>query len=118
MYRDKRFNGYDAAAIIEVIVHFDPPRLAAFERVVFEFAKPKTVIVTTPNKEYNIMWENLENDKLRHSDHRFEWTRREFEQWCNTISQKYNYQVNFISIGKEQDNIGTPTQMGVFTITK
>lgn len=116
MYKDKRFNGYEAAAIIEVIEHLDAPRLAAFERVVFEFAKPKTVIVTTPNREYNVTWENLGKDKLRHGDHRFEWTREEFCQWCNTITEKFNYQVKFFSIGKELDNIGSPTQMGVFSI--
>ncbi|NLA42498.1 MAG: 3' terminal RNA ribose 2'-O-methyltransferase Hen1 [Smithella sp.] len=115
MYRDKRFEGFDAATVIEVIEHMDPPRLVAFERVVFEFAKPKTVIITTPNKEYNVVWETLEADKLRHGDHRFEWTREEFQNWCETITQKYDYQVRFMSIGPEQERVGCPTQMGVFT---
>jgi 3' terminal RNA ribose 2'-O-methyltransferase Hen1 len=48
MYRDKRLAGYDAAAVVEVVEHLDPPRLSAFERVVFEFARPGTVVLTTP----------------------------------------------------------------------
>ncbi len=38
LYRDRRLAGYDAAAVVEVIEHLDPPRLAAFERVLFGFA--------------------------------------------------------------------------------
>ncbi|HLJ12004.1 MAG TPA: 3' terminal RNA ribose 2'-O-methyltransferase Hen1, partial [Planctomycetaceae bacterium] len=75
MYRDKRLAGFDAASVVEVIEHLDPPRLAAFERVLFEFARPKTILLTTPNCEYNVMWETLEAGKMRHPDHRFEWTR-------------------------------------------
>jgi hypothetical protein len=80
MYRDKRLEGYDAATVTEVIEHLDPPRLAAFERVLFEFAQPRTVILTSPNKEYNVVWENLRGGKLRNGDHRFEWTRQEFQR--------------------------------------
>ena len=115
MYRDARFEGFDVATVIEVIEHMDPPRLAAFERVVFEFAKPKAVIVTTPNKEYNVVWENLGSDRLRHGDHRFEWTRNEFLDWCNIIAGRFGYQVRLLSIGSEQEDVGCPTQMGVFT---
>jgi 3' terminal RNA ribose 2'-O-methyltransferase Hen1 len=115
MYRDKRLEGFETAAIIEVIEHMDPPRLAAFQRVVFEYAKPKTILITTPNKEYNVVWESLDKDKLRHSDHRFEWTRGEFQTWCMNMAEKYHYEVQFHSIGSQQDNIGSPTQMGVFS---
>jgi 3' terminal RNA ribose 2'-O-methyltransferase Hen1 len=115
MYRDRRLEGFDAAAVIEVIEHMDPPRLAAFERVVFEYAKPKTILITTPNKEYNVVWESLDKDKLRHGDHRFEWTRGEFQTWCSKVAEKYHYEVQFHSIGAQQDNIGSPTQMGVFS---
>src|SRR5690349_848647 len=79
MYRDARLTGYDAAAVVEVIEHLDPPRLAAFERVVFEFARPGTVVVTTPNAEYNVRLESLPAGKFRPRDHRFEWTRPQFE---------------------------------------
>jgi hypothetical protein len=80
-YRDKRLYGYDAAAVIEVIEHFDLARLSAFEQVLFEWTSPTTVIITTPNIEYNVKFENLPAGKLRHSDHRFEWTRIEFQNW-------------------------------------
>ena len=79
MYRDRRLEGFDAAAVVEVIEHLDPPRLSAFERVIFEFARPATVVITTPNREYNVTWENVGTERLRHHDHRFEWTRPEFQ---------------------------------------
>ncbi len=115
MYRDRRFDGYDAATLVEVIEHFDRPRLATFERVVFEFAKPRTVIVTTPNREYNVVWENLRDGALRHSDHRFEWTRSEFQAWSTAVAERFNYTVRFLPIGPQQVDIGSPTQMAVFS---
>jgi len=77
-YRDKRLTGFDAAVLVEVIEHFDPPRLAAAEQNVFGSARPGTVVVTTPNAEYNMMWGTLAAGEFRHPDHRFEWTRAEF----------------------------------------
>ena len=79
MYRDKRLDGFDAASVVEVVEHLDPPRLRAFERVLFEFARPGTVVLTTPNREFNVTWETLPAGKFRHPDHRFEWTRQEFQ---------------------------------------
>lgn len=114
MYRDKRFEGYDAATVTEVIEHLDPPRLAAFERVLFEFARPATVILTSPNREYNVTWENLRAGAFRHGDHRFEWTRNEFQAWCGGAAQRFGYQVRFLPIGPEREGIGSPTQMAVF----
>ena len=116
IYRDKRFNNYDAATLIEVIEHLDLNRLAALERVVFEFAKPKLAIVTTPNIEYNIKFESLPSGKLRHQDHRFEWTRQEFQDWANNIANRFDYQVSFQGIGDEDAEVGTPTQMATFTL--
>ncbi|MFN6571297.1 3' terminal RNA ribose 2'-O-methyltransferase Hen1 [Dendronalium sp. ChiSLP03b] len=114
-YQDKRLNGYDAATVIEVIEHLDLPRLGGFERVLFEFAQPKTVVVTTPNIEYNIKFENLPAGKLRHKDHRFEWTRQEFQTWANQVSERFGYTVQFQPVGTEDPEVGSPTQMGVFT---
>jgi 3' terminal RNA ribose 2'-O-methyltransferase Hen1 len=114
MYRDKRLEGFDAAAVVEVIEHFDPPRLAAFERVLFEFARPRTVVLTTPNREYNVTWQSLPAGKFRHPDHRFEWDRSEFQQWSRGIAERYNYSVRFVAVGPESDTLGSPTQMGVF----
>ncbi len=114
MYRDQRLANFDAAAVVEVIEHLDPPRLSAFERVVFEFARPKTVVLTTPNSEYNAKWETLPAGKFRHADHRFEWTRREFQDWANRIAGQYGFSVRFIPVGPVDELAGSPTQMGVF----
>ncbi len=114
-YRDERLAGYDAAAVIEVIEHLDLPRLAAFERVIFEFACPRTVVLTTPNIEYNVQFENLQAGNFRHKDHRFEWTRNEFQSWAVGISKRFGYAVVFHPIGPEVEGVGPPTQMAVFT---
>ena len=115
MYRDQRLAGFDAAAVVEVIEHLDPPRLAAFERVLFEFAKPTTVVVTTPNREFNIKWEALPAGTFRHRDHRFEWTRAEFQQWAQGVAARFGYAVRFALVGPDDPVVGSPTQMGVFT---
>lgn len=114
-YRDKRLSGYDAATVIEVIEHLDQPRLTAFERVLFEFTKPAIALVTTPNVEYNIKFELLAGH-LRHKDHRFEWTRQEFQAWANRVAERFGYSVRFMPIGLEDIDVGAPTQMGVFTL--
>ena len=114
-YRDQRFEGYDCACMIEVIEHIDPLRIPAMERTVFEFASPHTVIVTTPNREYNSNYENIHEDTLRHHDHRFEWTRKEFGDWTKHICDKFSYSCEMIGIGDIDANFGSPTQMGVFT---
>ena len=115
IYRDERLRGYDAATVVEVIEHLDPDRLAAFERVVFEIAQPPAVIVTTPNIEYNVRFETLPAGKLRHRDHRFEWTRAEFQTWATGVAQRFEYAVQFQPIGPDDPDVGSPTQMGIFT---
>lgn len=114
-YRDRRFSGYDAITLIEVIEHMDLSRLNAFKRVIFEFAKPKLAIITTPNSEYNVLFENLPRGKFRHADHRFEWTRQEFEQWAQEIANQFGYSVAFEEIGASHPTHGSPTQAGIFT---
>ncbi|MBD2354247.1 3' terminal RNA ribose 2'-O-methyltransferase Hen1 [Tolypothrix sp. FACHB-123] len=114
-YQDKRFKDYDAATVIEVIEHLDLPRLSAFERVLFEFARPKTIVLTTPNIEYNVKFTNLPAGKLRHKDHRFEWTRLEFQTWGNNAAEKFGYTVQFQNVGVEDIDVGSPTQMAVFS---
>ena len=114
-YRDKRFSGFDAAAVVEVIEHLDPNRLPALEKSLFTYAKPQTIVLTTPNREYNVRYENLSAGKVRHSDHRFEWTRSEFEAWAERVARENNYTVVFFPVGEEEENIGAPSQMAVFT---
>ncbi len=115
-YRDKRLQGFDAAAIVEVIEHLDPNRLKAFERVVFEFAQPKTILLTTPNREYNDLFENMEAGQMRHADHRFEWTRNEFETWANQVAERNGYKVLIKPIGEVAEKVGAPSQMAVFNL--
>ena len=115
MYRDARLSGFDAAAVVEVVEHLDPPRLAAFERVLFEFARPETVVMTTPNAEYNVRWPTLPAGKFRHRDHRFEWARAQFQQWATGIAERFGYAVRFAPVGPVDDEVGSPTQMGIFT---
>ncbi len=114
-YRDKRLRDFDALAIVEVIEHIDPPRLAAFEDAVFGEALTRTVVVTTPNVEFNVLFDGMPHDRLRHNDHRFEWTRAEFAEWCNGVSERRKLTVTITGIGPVDERLGSPTQMAVFT---
>lgn len=114
VYRDARLAGFDAAAAVEVIEHLDPPRLTAFERVLFEFARPAAVVLTTPNAEYNVKFPGLPAGKFRHRDHRFEWTRAEYRSWAEGVAGRHGYTVTFAGIGEEDPAVGSPTQIGVF----
>jgi 3' terminal RNA ribose 2'-O-methyltransferase Hen1 len=113
-YRDKRLAGFDAAAAVEVIEHLDRPRLSAFERVTFGEARPATVVLTTPNREYNARFESLPAAHFRHRDHRFEWTRPELEDWAGEVAGRFGYSVRFLPVGPEDPTLGAPTQMAVF----
>ncbi len=115
-YRDHRIEGFDCATLVEVIEHLDEPRLEALERVVFEFAKPKTVLLTTPNGEYNIMYENLVGGLFRHNDHRFEWSRKEFKEWAFRVATTHGYDVTFENVGEEDKDVGAPSQMAIFRL--
>ncbi|MFI1016421.1 3' terminal RNA ribose 2'-O-methyltransferase Hen1 [Streptomyces sp. NPDC020965] len=114
-YTDKRLTGYDAAVLSEVIEHLDLPRLPALEYAVFGSARPATVIVTTPNVEYNVRWETLPAGHVRHGDHRFEWTREEFRAWAAGVAERDGYGVVFLPVGPDDPEVGPPTQMAVFT---
>ncbi|MDH5640239.1 MAG: 3' terminal RNA ribose 2'-O-methyltransferase Hen1 [Nitrospira sp.] len=114
-YRDARLEGFDAAMVIEVIEHLDPHRLSSFERVLFETAKPRAIVLTTPNAEYNVRFETLPAGKLRHKDHRFEWTRQQFQEWASDVARRFGYLVRFLPVGPEDPVVGAPTQMAIFT---
>ncbi|MFF5549175.1 3' terminal RNA ribose 2'-O-methyltransferase Hen1 [Streptomyces olivaceoviridis] len=113
-YTDNRLKGYDAAVLSEVIEHLDLPRLPALEYAVFGHARPRTVVVTTPNVEYNVRWESLPAGHARHGDHRFEWTREEFRAWAATVAGRHGYDVGFVPVGPDDPEVGPPTQMAVF----
>ena len=116
LYRDKRLSGFDAAALVEVIEHLDRPRLNALERVLFEFARPRHVVITTPNREYNVLFPTLPPGKMRHGDHRFEWTRAEFAEWYEAMAARFGYQVSFEPVGPIDPQHGAPSQMAVFSL--
>ncbi|WP_328916667.1 MULTISPECIES: 3' terminal RNA ribose 2'-O-methyltransferase Hen1 [unclassified Streptomyces] len=116
-YTDARLKGYDAAVLSEVIEHLDLPRLPALEYAVFGSARPRTVVVTTPNVEYNVRWESLPAGHVRHADHRFEWTREEFAEWAGAVAQRHGYVWRFVPVGPDDPEVGPPTQMAVFTRT-
>ncbi|WP_263169189.1 3' terminal RNA ribose 2'-O-methyltransferase Hen1 [Streptomyces sp. SCSIO ZS0520] len=114
-YTDARLKGYDAAVLSEVIEHLDLARLPALEYAVFGTARPGTVLVTTPNVEYNVRWETLPAGHTRHGDHRFEWSREEFAAWADSVADEYGYRVRTAPVGDEDPEVGAPTQLAVFT---
>ena len=113
-YRDDRLAGLDAAELMEVIEHVDPERLPALGRAVFGFAAPATVVITTPNAEYNPQFAGLPEGAMRHRDHRFEWTRAQFTEWAGQAANAHGYQVGFLPVGPEHPDVGPPTQLALF----
>jgi SAM-dependent methyltransferase len=113
-HRDPAFLGHDAAAAVEVIEHLDREPLAAFIGVVFGYVRPRRAVITTPNAEYNQVWNRPGSSRLRHPDHRFEWTRGEFTTWAGNVAATYGYKVNIKPIGTPHPSLGPPTQMAVF----
>lgn len=114
-YRDQALSGYDAAALVEVIEHLDAYRLESLGKVVFGEMAPKTVVVTTPNSEYNVLFPGLAAGKFRHPDHRFEWTRAQFNAWCEELGQRWGYRFRTEPLGPVFEDLGAPTQMAVFS---
>jgi 3' terminal RNA ribose 2'-O-methyltransferase Hen1 len=113
-YRDKRLSGFDVATCVEVIEHLDPPRIGALTRTLLEFAHPKAIILTTPNREYNARFAGMAPGALRHADHRFEWTRAQFRAWAEAAAARHGYRVEIEGIGQADEALGWPTQMAVF----
>jgi 3' terminal RNA ribose 2'-O-methyltransferase Hen1 len=116
LYKDERLAGFDAAALVEVIEHLDPSRLAALEAVVFGHARPAHVLVTTPNADYNQLYESLSAGTFRHADHRFEWSRAEFATWAAGVAERHGYRVQIRGLGEEAEGVGAPSQLAVFAI--
>lgn len=114
LYRDPRLEGFEAAALVEVVEHLDPPRLEAMECVVFAHARPRRVVVTTPNREYNAVWPSLGDERLRHGDHRFEWTRAECAAWAERVAAANGYRATRQDIGPADPALGAPSQLVIF----
>lgn len=114
LYRDARLEGFDAAAVVEVVEHLDAARLSAFERTVFAEARPALVVLTTPNREYNAVY-GLEEGAMRHGDHRFEWTRAEFRSWAEGVAARTGYEAGIQGVGEAHPDYGAPSQLAVFT---
>ena len=114
-YRDARLRGFDAAALVEVVEHLEPDRLVHLERALFGDARPGLIVATTPNRDYNVLFSKLEPSRLRHPDHRFEWSRAEFQSWADAVAARNGYAVRFESVGDEHAELGAPTQLAVFT---
>ncbi|MEU3497779.1 3' terminal RNA ribose 2'-O-methyltransferase Hen1 [Kitasatospora cineracea] len=117
-YTDARLKGYDAAVLCEVIEHLDLPRLPALEYAVFGAARPGSVVVTTPNAEYNVRWETLPAGHKRHDDHRFEWGRAEFAAWTEQVAADYGYTVELEPVGPVDPEVGAPTQLAHFRLAE
>lgn len=115
-YTDAALKGYDAAVLMEVVEHVDPPRLGSLEHAVFGAAHPGAVVVTTPNAEYNVRYETLEAGRMRHRDHRFEWTREEFARWAAGVAERHGYTVEHRGVGEADEELGAPTQLALFTV--
>ena len=113
-YSDERLAGYDAIVLMEVVEHVDAERLPALARSVFGHAHPTCVLVTTPNAEHNVRYPALDADAMRHHDHRFEFSRAEFRSWADDVASTYGYDVRFVGVGTDDDEVGPPTQMAVF----
>ncbi|WP_207431521.1 3' terminal RNA ribose 2'-O-methyltransferase Hen1 [Sabulibacter ruber] len=113
-YLDERLLGYDALAMVEVVEHLDEERLPTMEQVIFGYASPATVVLSTPNAEYNVVFERMDPEAFRHEDHRFEWTREQFSQWCARVCEQFGYQVSIEPVGQEESNVGAPSQLAVF----
>jgi 3' terminal RNA ribose 2'-O-methyltransferase Hen1 len=114
LYNDERLQDVEAACLVEVLEHLPQDRLPRVARNLFHRIRPRTVIITTPNRDYNVLWESLPAGKFRHNDHRFEWTRQEFQEWVEQV--KHDYEVSVSGIGEEHPEHGCPTQIAVFRL--
>lgn len=114
LYRDRRLVGFDAAAVVEVVEHLEPSRLSTFERILFGFTRPKLIVLSTPNRDYNAVWPHVGSANLRHPDHRFEWSREAFRRWATQTAETYGYHAELSGVGPETPEHGHATQVGVF----
>ncbi len=113
-YADARLAGLDAVVLMEVVEHVDPELLPALAGSVFGAARPRLVVVTTPNVEHNVRY-GMAPGRLRHRDHRFEWTRAELRAWADQVAAEHGYEVAYAGVGDDDPEVGAPTQLATFT---
>jgi small RNA 2'-O-methyltransferase len=107
--------GFDAAVMIELIEHLDPADLGQLERCVFGRLRPRVVVITTPNREYNTL-HGVPEGQYRHPDHRFEWDRKRFERWASGVARRNQYTVAFEGIGPANVWFGSSSQLAIFRL--
>ena len=110
---NEALTGFDAAVLVETIEHIDPDRLSLLERAVFRDMRPKSVIITTPNSDFNALL-GVPRHRLRHCDHRFEWGRAKFQSWAGGVAQRHAYTVSFEDVAGDHWASGGATQMALF----
>ncbi|EDW90837.2 small RNA 2'-O-methyltransferase [Drosophila yakuba] len=111
----------DAVVALELIEHVYDDVLAKIPVNIFGFMQPKLVVFSTPNSDFNVIFTRfnpLLPNGFRHEDHKFEWTREEFKNWCLGIVEKYpNYMFSLTGVGnppKEYESVGHVSQIAIF----
>eukprot|EP00835_Amoeboradix_gromovi_P005344 NODE_493_length_7764_cov_0.561644.p3 type:complete len:231 gc:universal NODE_493_length_7764_cov_0.561644:7494-6802(-) len=106
---DARLVKKDLLISIEVIEHLQIDAVHGYSKLIFMTYQPKYVIISTPNYDFNKMmgW-----DRFRNLDHKFEWTRKQFIDWCDSCC-KYGYSYNWDGCGLK--NGVYATQFSVFS---
>lgn len=115
-YRDERLEGFDAVILMEVIEHLEPHRLDAAMQVVFGEIRPRIAVLSTPNRAYNVRFKFPLHNGLRHRDHRFEFTTKEFILWCGEVAKKFGYDVSVGPVGDEDPEVGPPSLIATFRL--
>ena len=110
----ERLRGFDCAVLVETIEHLDAARLA-FERAILGRLRPLTVVVTTPNAEFNALL-GVPAHRFRHPDHWFEWDRARFRQWAEGVAERHGYAVICSDIAGCHPRLGGASQMAVFDL--
>lgn len=113
------FSGFDVVTLIEVIEHLYLKDLAILVENVFGYFHPRLVVMTTPNADFNVLFEKMICGQFRHADHKFEFTRQQFQTWAEQITSTYPYRVEFTGVGdapshEQHRNLGQCTQIALF----
>lgn len=118
-YTDKHpgLTGFDAAAMVETIEHVPPEALSRVERAVFAGLRPHLLVMTTPNHEYNPLYD-MAPGEFRDPDHKFEWDRARFREWAQGVARRNGYRVSFSGVGEMDTHLGQPSQVARFTLAE